>query len=95
MFREQDLRRQMIGLIGGAVAGLAAALLFPALGENFGLFTVALWGAVLGGVLTSLGAFLRAGKALTRNDNPYLNLLVGLGLPVLILLLIYYLSTLL
>lgn len=95
MFREQDLRRQIIGLLGGAAAGLAAAALFPALAERFGLYALVLWGAILGGVLTSLGSFLRAGKALTRSDNPYLNLLVGLGLPALILLLVYYLSTLL
>lgn len=95
MLREQDLRRQLVGLIGGAAAGLAMSVFFPPLAERFGLFPLVLWGSIVGGVLTSLGGFSRAGKALTRSDNPYLNLLVGLGLPLLILLLIYHFSTLL
>jgi hypothetical protein len=50
-------------------------MLFPALQERFSLFSVVLWSAVIGGVLTSLGGFMRAGAALTRSDNHWLFLL--------------------
>jgi hypothetical protein len=34
---------------------------------------------------------MRAGAALTRSDNHWLNLAIGLGIPALILLIIYLL----
>ena len=53
--------------------------------------TVVLWSAAIGALLASLGWFVRAGAALTRRTNPWLNLAVGLGIPVLVLILIAYL----
>jgi len=83
--------RQWVGIFGGAAVGWALVMLFPALQERFSLFSVVLWSAVIGGVLTSLGGFMRAGAALTRSDNHWLNLAIGLGIPALILLIIYLL----
>jgi hypothetical protein len=78
--------RQWVGVIAGAAIGLILITLFPSLADRFSTFTVVIWCAVLGGVLTSLGGFMRAGAALTRSDNHWLNLAVGLGIPVIILI---------
>jgi len=80
--------RQWVGIFAGAAVGWVLASLFPALEQQFGLNSVILWSAAIGGVLTSLGGFMRAGAALTRRENPWLNLAVGLGIPILLLLII-------
>lgn len=67
---------------------MALGALFPALQEHLGgLFYVAVWSGVAGGVLTSLNGFMRAGAAVTRSEKRGINLLVGLGIPVLIMVL--------
>ena len=86
--RENKWRRQWVGVFGGAAVGWALTIIFPVLKQRFGLFSVVIWSAVIGGVLTSLGGFMRAGAALTHSDNDYLNLAIGLGIPVLILVVI-------
>jgi hypothetical protein len=68
--------------------GWALVVIFPALEQRFSLLTVILWGSAIGAALTNLDGFIRAGAALTRRPNNRLNLIVGLGLPVLVLLLI-------
>ncbi len=78
--------RQWVGAFAGAALGLALITLFPSLADRFSTFTIVMWCAVLGGVLTSLGEFVRAGAALTRSENHWLNLAVGLGIPVVILI---------
>ena len=40
-----------------------------------------------------LGGFMRAGAALTRSDNHWLNLAVGLGIPVILLIIFAALIT--
>jgi hypothetical protein len=80
--------RQWVGAIAGAALGFVLITLFPSLAERFSTFSVVIWCAVLGGVLTSLGGFMRAGAALTRSENQWLNLAVGLGIPVVILIFI-------
>jgi hypothetical protein len=47
---------------------------------------VVIWCAVLGGVLTSLDGFISAGAALTRSENRWVNLVVGLGIPIILLI---------
>jgi hypothetical protein len=84
--------RQMVGIFGGAAVGWSLTILIPGLEERFGLLTILLWSGAIGGILTSLGEFMRAGAALTRRDNPALNLLVGLGIPVLLLVILYLVS---
>ncbi len=84
--------RQWVGIFGGAAIGWALMLVFPELEERFGLLTVLLWSGAIGGILTSLGGFMRAGAALTRRDNRALNLMVGLGIPILLLLILYLVS---
>ena len=81
--------RQWVGIFSGAAVGWILTIIFPILEQRFSLLTVVLWTAVVGGVLTSLGDFMRAGAALTRRDNRSLNLAVGLGIPALILVAIF------
>ena len=81
--------RQWVGIFSGAAIGWILTIIFPILEQRFSLLTVVLWTAVVGGVLTSLGDFMRAGAALTRRDNRALNLAVGLGIPALILVAIF------
>lgn len=78
-------RNQWLGVLGGAGIGLALVPILPGLADRLGVFYLVLWCAVIGGVLTSLNAFMRAGAALTRSQNDWLNLLVGLGVSILIL----------
>jgi hypothetical protein len=80
--------RQWVGIFGGGAVGWLLTIIFPVLEQRFSLITVVLWCAVIGGVLTSLSGFMRAGAALTRRENPWLNLAVGLGIPIVLLLLI-------
>jgi hypothetical protein len=81
--------RQWVGIFAGAAVGYILTLIIPELAQRFSLLTVVLWSAAVGGVLTSLGDFMRAGAALTRRQNPTLNLAVGLGIPLLLFLIIY------
>ncbi len=80
-----------MGIFGGAAVGWVLVTLIPALEQRFSLFSVVIWCAAIGGVLTSLGGFMRAGAALTRSENSWLNLAVGLGIPVLLLVIIFLL----
>jgi hypothetical protein len=84
--------RQWVGIFGGAAIGWALTIIFPGLAGRFSLLTVVLWSGVIGGILTSMDEFMRAGAALTRRDNRTLNLLVGLGIPILLLLILYLVS---
>jgi hypothetical protein len=77
--------RQLLGAWAGGLIGLAFSLVFPDLAERFGMLNVVLWSAALGAALASLDGFIRAGAALTHSQNRILNLLVGLGLPALVL----------
>ena len=86
--KRKSWRRQWVGVFAGAAIGLALNVLFPPLADRFSSFSVVIWCAVLGGVLTSLDGFIRAGAALTRSENRWLNLSVGLGIPILILILL-------
>ncbi|MCJ7535521.1 MAG: hypothetical protein WA997_04570 [Anaerolineales bacterium] len=84
--------RQWVGIFGGGAIGWALTIVFPGLEAHFSLLTVLLWSAAIGGVLTSLAGFERAGAALTRRDNRALNILVGLGIPALLLLILFLVS---
>ena len=84
--------RQWVGIFGGAAVGWALTVVFPGLVEHYSLLSVLLWSAAIGGVLTSLDGFRRAGAALTRRDNRVLNLVVGLGIPFFLLLILYLVS---
>jgi len=83
--------RQWVGIFSGAALGWILTIIFPVLEQRFSLISVVLWCAVIGGVLTSLDSFMRAGAALTRRDNRALNLAVGLGIPILLLAVIFLL----
>ena len=80
--------KQWVGAFAGAVLGWGLVVIFPALEQRFSLLTVILWCAAMGAALTNLDGFTRAGATLTRSQNHRLNFIVGLGLPVLVLLLI-------
>jgi len=80
--------RQWTGAGAGAAVGWVLATLFPALEQRLSLFTIILWCGAIGAALANLEGFVRAGAALTRRDNWAVNLAVGLGVPVLFLLLL-------
>ncbi|HEX9617312.1 MAG TPA: hypothetical protein VGA03_07830 [Anaerolineales bacterium] len=84
--------RQLLGALAGAFAGLVLSIVIPLLAQRVGTINLVLWTAVLGGAVASLEGFIRAGAALTRSQNRSLNLLVGLGLPALILMVIALLA---
>ena len=90
--RKRKWGRQMVGIFGGAAIGWSLTFIFPGLEERFGMLTVLLWSGAIGGILTSLEEFMLAGAALTRKDNRALNLFVGLGFPILLLLILYLVS---
>ena len=89
--RRYNFIRQTVGILFGAGIGYLLAVLFPALAERLSLFTLLLICGALGGVIASLEGFTRAGAALTRRENPALNLLVGLGVPALVFLILFFL----
>ena len=94
MFKPDNKKwgRQIVGIFGGAAIGWALTMVFPGLEERFGMLTLLLWCGAIGGILTSLDGFMRAGAALTRSENRALNLLVGLGIPILLLVILYLVS---
>ncbi|MEW6718081.1 MAG: hypothetical protein AB1345_11345 [Chloroflexota bacterium] len=83
--RGERYRRQVAGLMLGAGVGMVLAWLVP----SWDYFTVVIWGAVIGGILSSAAQFERAGAALTHGENHRLNLAVGLGIPFTLLIIIW------
>ena len=84
--------RQWMGGFGGAAIGWALTYIFPGLVERFSMLTVILWSAAIGAAFLSMDGFVRAGAALTRRDNRVLNLFVGLGIPILLLIILVLVS---
>jgi hypothetical protein len=78
-------RNQVIGLVVGLLGGWMTGNFWPALPAAVGWGGVLLWGGAIGALLGSLSQFERAGKVLTRSDNPMLNTLVGLSVPLLLI----------
>ena len=92
---KQDNRkwgRQWVGGFAGAAVGWALTYVFPGITERFSLISMLLWGAAIGAALASLDSFEKAGAALTRRENKALNLLVGLGIPALLLIILFLVS---
>ena len=83
--RKHERRNQLLGITGGVGVGLMLLAVVPSLAQAPGWIETLLWTGALGGVVTSLPAFERAGAALTRRDNRLLNLTVSLGIVVLFL----------
>jgi hypothetical protein len=92
---EHYWRDQLRGLLAGAVIGYMLTILFPGLATSYGTLRVVFWSAVIGGVLGNLDGFIRGGQALTRRSDRRLNLLVGLGVPLVVLSLVWLLVALL
>jgi hypothetical protein len=87
--RRQNFRKELVGMFAGIGLALAISALIPAIRENYSLGVVILWGGAVGGVAASLERFERAGAILTKKENRPLNYIVGLGIPIMILLLIF------
>ena len=85
---ESNLPRQLGGSLAGAAIGVTLAIFFTMLSERFGIAALVLWGAVIGGVLSNLRDFMRAGAVITHSQNRWLNLSIGLGLPAILLVLL-------
>jgi hypothetical protein len=93
-------RRHLWGIGLGALAGLALEASVPAVRAVAGRSGGLAWGAALGGILASLPEFAAAGAILTRRPNRGLNMralnvAVGLGIPALLMALVYFLLRLL
>ena len=56
------------------------------------MFSALLWGAAIGAAVVSVDMFERAGAALTRRENRWVNLLVGLGIPAILLIILLLVS---
>jgi len=85
----QNFRRELVGIFAGIGLALVVGASIPAIRENTSLGSAILWGGALGGVVMSLERFERAGAALTKSENRPLNYVVGLGIPIVILVLIF------
>ncbi len=90
-FRRKQNRLQIGGLALGLVAAWIVGSLLPALPQRFTWMTVMLWSAALGASLFGWQSYERAGKALTRSGNRWLNTAVGAGIPFGALLLLGWL----
>ncbi|NUM44268.1 MAG: hypothetical protein HUU38_06135 [Anaerolineales bacterium] len=90
--RRKNFRRELMGIFGGIGLAMAISALIPAIRENYSLGLVILWGGAIGGAVMSMDRFERAGAALTKKDNRALNYAVGLGIPVVILILLFSLQ---
>jgi hypothetical protein len=84
--------RQWVGVFGGAAVAWALMTLFPVLQERFSMFSALLWGAAIGAAVVSVDMFERAGAALTRRENRWVNLLAGLGIPAILLIILLLVS---
>ncbi len=86
-------RRSLTGMFAGLGLGMMVGALVPWVRQNVDLVSLVLWCSVAGIVLVNLERFAEAGVIITRNeDNKPLNYLVGLGFPVLLLLLFAFLT---
>ena len=92
--RFETRRRRFIREISGIVLGIGAAMmissLVPAIREQYSLSIVLIWGAAIGGLLASYERFESAGEILTRSENRALNILVGAGIPIGVLAIVYW-----
>ena len=81
-----------MGVFAGAAAAWALLAVFPGLQERISLFSAILWGGAIGAAVVSLDSFEKAGAALTRKENRALNLAIGLGIPIILLLIFFFVS---
>lgn len=84
--QRRQYRRELLGIAGGIGLAMAVGAAVPAIRENVSLELMILWGGAIGGVVMSLERFERAGAGLTRRENRALNFAVGLGVPMVLLL---------
>ena len=80
-----------MGVFAGASVAWALMAVFPSLQDRISFFSAILWGGAIGAAAVSMDSFEKAGAALTRRDNRALNLVVGLGIPVILLLVLFLL----
>ncbi|GEM_PF-2241257 len=86
--RRRNFRREIIGIFLGVSGAMVISSLLPVVRQNVSLATVMLWGGAFGGVAASFPRFEKAGAALTKGDNRVLNYAIGLGIPLIVLLLL-------
>jgi hypothetical protein len=84
--------RQWVGVFAGAAAAWALLLVFPSLQDRISLFSAILWGGAIGAAAVSLDRFEKAGAALTRRNNRTLNLGIGFGIPIILLVILFLVS---
>jgi cell division protein FtsW (lipid II flippase) len=82
---KRSWKQQFFGVFAGIGAGLIIMSVFPDFAESVGRPRLMLFCAALGGILLSISGYEQAGKVLTRSDKRWLNIMVGLGLPLLVI----------
>ncbi len=88
--RAKYRRRQVWGLFLGVSLGMMLAAVVPAIREQFSPVWVIILGGAIGSGLASLEQFERAGAALTKSENRVLNFAIGLGIPLGLLLMLFW-----
>lgn len=71
--------------------GLTIREMLPALKANIEISTMALVSGLIGIVIPNVAQFGRAGKVMTKGNNRRVNLLVGAGITLLLLLIFNWL----
>lgn len=90
--RRRNFRRELLGVFGGAGLALMISALIPVIRDKYSLGLVISWGGAVGGVMMNLDRFEKAGAVLTKKQNRLLNYLIGLGIPVLAVLLLFWVT---
>jgi hypothetical protein len=80
--------RQFVGMGGGVVLAILLVNLWPNVLDYIQLGNLLTWFAILGASILSWQQIERAGAALTRRDDRVLNLLVGFGVPIILILVV-------
>jgi len=91
--RRRRFIRELVGIFLGVSVAMMVGSLVPGIRERYSLGIILLWGGAIGGLAASYERFERAGAALTRGENKVVNYLVGVGIPVGILIVIFLIST--
>lgn len=78
-------------MLAAVVIGLSLREYYPWLKQSIELSTMALISGLFGIVIPNIAQFGNAGKVLTKTSNRWINLLVGAGITLILLLLFNWL----
>ena len=89
MERREFQRHQLIGALTGLIGGLVASGYWPELRARLDWYGAAMWGGVIGLFIASLPKYYVVGQRITGSENHRtLNLMVGMGIVLAIVLVV-------